>query len=297
MRHSIVLALFLSLAAFCRAQILPSRNLPAMPLADTGSVNGVMARSHFYGELARSFGSPDDNRAWDATIGGFADLYRWSGGGALRVRFAQEMLANDLNDIHFKPLGMLFEENISGVFRGNGFDWECGFSYRCKHDIDNTDNPVSSITPAIDSNPQKRVLILGGFFGNFSSDPIALSSALSLNLNARADYYLIHEDDRYPYNGDGMLWGNVRGSLELGGRLSLACSPDIAIYTFDWAAPMFAIGAGPGVNANAHAEAGMRLNGAVGGMDFFVAYEHLFDDLSVPEPRLSNTIALGLRVN
>ena len=58
------------------SQILPSRNLMAAPLADTGGAFGLLARSHFFGEGARGFTSAGDDRAWDATIGGFADLYR-----------------------------------------------------------------------------------------------------------------------------------------------------------------------------------------------------------------------------
>ena len=96
--------------------------LGSQPFADTGSAYGAMVRSHFYGEMMRGYGSAGDDRAWDATYGGFADLYRWSGGGALRVRFAQDMLANSYNDIHFKPRGIQYEENISGVFHTQSFD-------------------------------------------------------------------------------------------------------------------------------------------------------------------------------
>ena len=82
------------------------------------------------------------------------------------------MFANSLTtDIHFKPRAMEYEENISAVFRGQHFDYELGLTYRCKHDIDNTDNPNSSITPPTDSIAQKRVLILGGLYGGYAIDP------------------------------------------------------------------------------------------------------------------------------
>jgi hypothetical protein len=180
------------------AQVLPSRNLPAVPLADTGRVTGTMARSHFSGEMMRGGGSAGEDRAWDATVGGFADLYRWRGGGALRARFHQEMLANTHNNISFKPRSIQFEENLSGVFHTQPFDWEAGLTYRCKHDIDNTESPTSSVMPTIDSMPQERVIVLAGLYGVISPAPIALSPRVTLTGFARADYYVLHEDRRDP---------------------------------------------------------------------------------------------------
>jgi hypothetical protein len=285
-------------AAAVDAQILPSRNMQASPLADTGGTYGLIARSHFFGELERGFNSAGDDRAWDATVGGFADLYRWESGTSLRVRFAQDMFANSLTtDIHFKPRAMEYEENISAVMPAQSYDWELGITYRCKHDIDNTDNPTSSITPPIDSIPRKRVLILGGLYGVMSPHDVELGPSLDLKSFVRADYYAIHEDNRFPANTENMLWSNVRGSAIFGGQLTLVCSPPFALYTLDWLNPVFAAGNGPNANANARAEAGAQFAGAFGALDVFFAYEHWFDDLSTPLPRVSNVVSVGLRLN
>jgi hypothetical protein len=298
LRHLQIVALTVFSCTFGIAQILPSRNLLADPLADTSGTFGLLSRSHFYGELARGFNSAGDDRAWDATIGGFVDLFRWDSGTALRARLAQDLFGNSLtHDIHFKARAMEYEENISGVFHNDSFDWELGASYRCKHDIDNTDNPTSSVTPAIDSIPQKRVLILGGLYGVISPDPILLAPSLLLKGFARADYYLVHEDNRFPANADGMLWSNVRASMTLGARLDFACLSKFSLYTFDWFNPVFATGAGPNAESNERVEAGGRFAGAFGGLSVFVAFEHWFDDLSIPVPRESNVVSVGLRIN
>lgn len=293
------LAVFFPVDSSLCAQILPSRNMPALPLADTGSATGTMARSHFSGEMMRGVGSAGEDRAWDATIGGFADLYRWSSGGALRARFAEEMLANTHNDINFKPRGIQFEENLSGVFHAQTFDWEAGITYRCKHDIDNTESPSSSNTPAIDSLPQERVIILGGFYGVIAPAPMVLSPLLTLTGFARADYYVVHSDRRSPASdaGAGMSWADIRGSAMLDARLDYAVSNRLSIYTAEWIAPVFAAGGTRGVNANERVEAGVHIPGAAGAIDFFLSYEHHFDDVSVPMPRASNVVSVGMRVN
>ena len=288
-----------SLASTLSAQVLPSRNMPAIPLADTGAVTGTMARSHFSGEMMRGVGSAGEDRAWDATIGGFADLYRWRGGGALRAQFAEEMLANTHNNINFKPRAIQFEENLSGVFHAQAFDWEAGLTYRCKHDIDNTESPTSSVIPTIDSMPQQRVIILGGFYGVISPAPVVLSPGFTLTGFARADYYVVHSDKRAPPSAAdvGMLWSDVRGSAMLDARLDYALSSRLTFYTAGWIAPVFAAGSAAGVVADARAEAGMHIPGTQGAIDFFLSYEHLADDLSIPTPRTSNVVSLGMRVN
>ena len=281
------------------AQILPSRNLPAIPLADTGSVTGTMARSHFSGELMRGVGSAGEDRAWDATVGGFADLYRWGGGGALRARFHEEMLANTHNNINFKPRSIQLEENLSGVFHTQTFDWEAGLTYRCKHDIDNTESPTSSVMPTIDSMPLERVVILGGLYGVIAPAPVALSPQVTLTGFARADYYVVHSDRRDPPSATevGMLWSDIRGSAMLDARLDYAVSNQRTIYTSEWIAPVFAFGGTPRVNANVRTEAGLHIPGTVGAIEFFLAYEHHLDDLSIPTPRTSNVVSVGMRVN
>src|SRR5271169_3722235 len=297
-RHLQIIILTVFSCTFGIGQILPSRNNLIKTLADTSGTTGLLTQSHFYVEIARGFNSAGDDRAWDATIGGFVDIFQWSGGTTLRVRLAQNMLANALtSDIHFKPRGMQYEENISGVFRNNSFDWEFGLTYRCKHDIDNTDNPTSSITPALDSIPQKRVLILGGIYAVLSPIGVLISSSLSFKGFVREDYYLIHEDNRFPGNSIGMLWSNVRASATFGARLDLACSSEFSLYTYDWFNPLIAIGVGPNIEANERLETGGHFAGALGGLNIFVAYEHWFDDLSTPLPRASNVVSVGIRVN
>ncbi|HET7152158.1 MAG TPA: hypothetical protein VFJ29_00190, partial [Candidatus Kapabacteria bacterium] len=164
MKTIIILFIALSTVSLLHAQLLPSRNMFPELNPDSTRANGFMTRTKFFGEIMRGFQSAGDDRAWDATIGGFADVYRWDSSAAIRVRFTQEMLANAMNDISFNPRSMQYEENISGVFHTPWFDWEAGLTYRCKHDLDNTDPVNSDVTPLIDSNAQKRVAILGGIY-------------------------------------------------------------------------------------------------------------------------------------
>jgi hypothetical protein len=287
------------LGASLSAQILPSRNLPAIPLADTGSVAGMMARSHFSGELMRGVGSAGEDRAWDGTVGGFVDLYRWRGGAALRARFAEEMLANTHNDINFKPRGIQFEESLSGVFHAKTFDWEAGLTYRCKHDIDNTESPTSSVMPAIDSAPRERVVILGGLYGLISPAPITLAPRLALSGFARAEYDVVHSDRRSPASAVdvGMPWSAIRGSVMLDARLGFAVSSRLTVYGLGWVAPVFTAGGTGGMTADERAEVGVHIPGAMGAFEFFLAYEHHFDDLAMPTPRASRVLSLGMRVN
>ena len=302
MKTIVFFILFFTLALSLHAQLLPSRNMLITPLADTGNVSGVLARSHFFGEGMRGFGSAGDDRAWDATIGGFADLYRWSDGPALRARFAQDMLANSLtSDIHFKPRSMQYEENLSLVVPEQNFDWEAGLTYRCKHDIDNTDLPTSSVTPGIDSIPQKRVIILGGLYGVYEVHPHLVFAPpfeipnLLVSGVIRADYYLIHEDNRFPYNTIGDSWANARASLFYLVRFDYDLNSTCSVYgSYSLTYLIILHGSNDGNNRE---ELGFHLNGVFGGLDFFVSNEYLFDDLSTPIPRSTNVWSVGMRVN
>jgi hypothetical protein len=290
--------LSLLLCSVAAAQIVPSRNMFVEPRADSGAARGLLGRTAFFGEMSRGFGSAGDDRAWDATIGGAAEIYRWNESAALQIRFAEGLFANALPpDFPFKPRSMQFEENMSGLFRAGGFDIEAGMTYRCKHDVDNTDLPTTSVTPPIDSVPQKRVLIFAGPFGVVTSAPWLLSRNVTLRAIVRTEFFLVHEDNRFPANADGMLLSNAINATTLGVRLDASVTSSMLVYSREWVSAIICRGPGPNTDASARAEVGLRFPGFHGGIDAFAAFEHLFDDLSVPVPRRSNVVAVGLRVN
>jgi hypothetical protein len=220
------------------------------------------------------------------------------------MQFAQEMLANSMNDISFNPRSMQFEENISYEFHASRAGaFEVGLSYRCKHDIDNTDPANSDVTPLIDSNTQKRVLILGSIYAVEEArmsllDVLGVSDAyVPADFYLRLDVYPLREDNRFPSNANGTSWSNVLGSLTVNMRIDIVPLSLLTIYLDANETQFIERGSFFSQDNNARLEVGFHFNGAVGGIDAFASFEHLFDDLSVPIPRASNTVSVGLRIN
>lgn len=283
------------------AQIIPSRNMTVVPLAQKG-VTGFLSGTVFFGEMQRGWNSTGDDRAWNAVFGGSVELYRWDSVHVLVTRFATAMLGNAMNEIGFNPRGAVWEENIGFVTRHSD-TWglsEGGLTYRCKHDIDNSD-PANSDIPHDTGASQKRVLILGGLYGTSTFDPIHLTPQIDIRVFDRSEIYFLREDNRFPHNSTGLDWSNAWGSGNIGARVDWRFSAVFTAYTRDYiSATLFSKMIIPfkdsRISTEGRAEAGIHFEGAAGGIDAFIAWEHLADDFSEPIPRSSNVVSAGLRI-
>jgi hypothetical protein len=274
------------------AHILPSRNF-TVDIRDTG--RGFFTHTLFFGEAIRGFHSAGDDRAWEMTFGGVVELYRWDEHHALMTRFAQSTFANSNNDIHFNPRSVQWEENLGGMFHSERFDAEVGFSYRCKHDIDNSDPPDGDVPR--DSGPaEKRVLILSGPYFTVIPQEWKPSGGVAIRSFLRSDFFILREDNRFPADVSRTIWTTAVNATTIGARLDIAAWRDVGLYSRDYATCIIASKKDERISANAHAECGVRFRGLSGALEIYAAYDRLCDDLSVPHARQSDVAAIGLRM-
>lgn len=292
---TLIIASITAIAVSASAQLLSTRNLTVCPLSDSTST-GFFAHSMFFGAIERGFGSAGDDRAWEAMFGGQIDLYRWHGGRqTLFARFAMATLANALNDIGFNPRGVQWEEDLGVSFPlGANYALEAGLTYRCKHDIDNSD-PYNSDIPRDSGPAEKRVLIIGGPYAQLIPHELRLCETMRLRAAERIDVYFVREDHRFPTDYAWSMDPNICVSFCTSARLTWDVASAMNLYL------RFNSTALSTVRSltiyEEHIELGTHFAGSAGGMDLFAAYDNLSDDLSVPYRRMSEYWGIGLRLS
>lgn len=310
--------LFVNVMIFCswvtvsRAQLMPARNFVVAPQIGADSTFGFFTHAVFFGEAQRGIGPTRGDMAWVATIGGAIELYRWDSSFALHTKFAQSTFANDLNDIGFNPRAAWWQEEVGMTYTTHHHkeldafgddttprtvrnEYELGLTYRCKHDIDNSD-PYNSDIPSAAGAAQKRVLILGGAYLSIGIDRWFVSR-LRCRVNFRLEGFLLAEDNRFPADSLAWSWSNARVSYSYSARVDWQLSPS-------WI-PYVRFGSG-GIDrsffghraVDLSAELGNHFSGASGGIDVFGGFA-IIDPLSIPGPegRPGRVFMLGLRMS
>lgn len=296
MYPTIALVLTFSLAQISFSQIFVSRTalyLPNQKLsADSLDETGVMANVSFNADIQRGGFSTNGEQAWSYRLGGVAELYRWSNGTSLNLSGFHELVSNPFNDIGFNPRQALWMEQLS-LSSGNTFNYEVGFSHRCKHEVDNGDD--SRGDSAAGGGSMKRVVLLSGPFLQVQSQE-NLSSDLTANWCARADYFAIRADYRRPSTDSSFLWNDLGGAVSLAGKLSARLSSITLFVRFVGSAFLFDRST---VNktspVQARAECGVSLVGKRGVITLFTSWEYWHDDMSSPRPQASRVLAVGIR--
>ncbi|HEY3876878.1 MAG TPA: hypothetical protein VGM92_15535, partial [Candidatus Kapabacteria bacterium] len=142
MKILLVLLFILTIASSALAgPVFPTRGFLLDPKW-TGKVDTNSAFDHaaYFAELQRGFGSDSDRWAWSVTMGAAWEFARWGGNKSLLAFTGMELIANNHNDIDFKPRGAMWEEGLFyTVQQDTSFDWQIGTIYRCRHDLDNID--------------------------------------------------------------------------------------------------------------------------------------------------------------
>jgi hypothetical protein len=279
------------------AQLVVSRNFWPLNVVDTAPA-GFLPRIDFYGEAQRGFGSAEDELAWDVKIAGVLELYRWNARTALVAFAGHELTANPFNSIGFNPRGAIWEETVFLVRRASALDWHVGLFHRCRHEIDNSHPPDES---AIDPSyvPTARLLSLTGVHVGIASADKSLGSPAVLQWFVRVEGYATTTDNRTPRNTVDPYWKRALGATAGGARIAKDVGSTQQVYARGWGSVMLFSG-GPdesGVDGETQwrGEVGYRATGRGGGVDFFVAYEQTFDDVTRPFPHPSRVIGVGLR--
>jgi hypothetical protein len=296
-------AVGLLLSALCTvpspAQLVVTRNLLPTPPADTVGGVGFFPRSLFFAELQRGFGSAGDEHSWSLKIGGILELYRPSARTSLVATVGHELTANPFNSIGFNPRGVVWEENLRLVRRGESFDWFAGAFHRCRHEVDNA-RPPSDHDPIEGYTPTARLLSLTGVGVGFTTRERPVGDRSTVRAFVVADYYLAPTDNRTPRNSIAPFWRSALGGMRAGFRLVRHMTPSHAFHARAAASTMFLNrdreSARVAVYGDARLELGVRTAGRGGGVEFFAAAERWFDDLSVPIPRSTSLIAIGTRI-
>jgi hypothetical protein len=270
----------------------------------TGKTDTTSIFDHagYWAEVQRGFGSDSDRWAWSVSMGAIWEFARWGGDKSLFGFTGMELIANNHNDIDFKPRGAMWEEGlVYAVHENSQFDWQVGTIYRCRHDIDNIDpNGYSDIN-------QQRTLIYCSLSGKaiFRSDKLfGLDCPTTSWLHA--DAYLVREDYRIPTSDDysGTDFQDLAWSLGPAFQSKLVQWDRSSLYLMI-NENFTAFGRDSGfvsrfssiakLTADSHAELGYELHGRAGRMQFYAGWEEWQDDGQTPIPRNAKYVTLGVR--
>ncbi|MGQ0537637.1 MAG: hypothetical protein ACT4R6_01710 [Gemmatimonadaceae bacterium] len=277
------------------AQLVITRNLVLPTAPDSASGQGFLPRVRFFGELQRGFGSAGDEHTWALKLGGIVHLFHFSERTALIGTAAHELTANPHNSIGFNPRGAYWEENVLFVRRATGFDLYIGGFHRCRHEVDNY-RPPDDNAPTAGYEPTARLVSLSGPQVGAASREFTLGSVALARWFVRLERYLITTDGRTPRNVAAPYWKDARHGLALGGRVARRLAREPFLYARAWASLVqFGGRQGRGIHNHWHLESGARIVGDSDGMDLYVAVSHNFDDLTLPIPRATQYVGIGVR--
>ncbi len=303
----------LLLLAFCHAAsagpIFPTRGFLLEPKwTGKTDTNSIFDHAGYWAEVQRGFGSDSDRWAWAISMGAIWEFARWGGDKSLFAFTGMELLANNHNDIDFKPRGAIWEEGLvyavheNSDDRSSTFDWQLGTIYRCRHDLDNIDPDGYS-----DIN-QQRTLIYCSLSGKaiWSSDkPLGLNSPTMAWLHA--DAYLVREDYRIPSTDYGagtnfqdLAWSvgpAFQSKLVQWNTTSLYLMANLNFTAFGSDSGFLSrFGTIAKIATDIHAEIGYEFHGREGRMQLYAGFEQWQDDGETPIPRDAKFALLGIRV-
>src|SRR5262245_15678606 len=129
------------LSAPARAQMFAHRVVLAVPLDDTTRAVGLLPGFSYFADIERAGHSTNDERAWDARLGGTNELWRLWPATSFLIGTADEMVANSLKDGGFNPRGISWQLEIGAAHSFRYGTAQLDFVHYCRHAIDDIDPP------------------------------------------------------------------------------------------------------------------------------------------------------------
>lgn len=295
--HATAVAAFIVVCApAAGAQMLATRNVMIAPAIDSagGAISGF-PQPRFWIEAARGWGSKGGEQAWNIKLGGSFQIEIDGGRTVLLGVFAHELTSNPYNDLGYNPRGAIWDENAFVVRRHPLGDAYLGVMFRCRHELDNADGSDERLPDSL-RVATARILGLGGGQLGFTTKEFSRRGT-TVRGYVRVEGYFHTKDERAPDLRDAPDWRDAIGTFAAGARVSRPLRPGLTLYSRGWMSVMaFRPEDGMTSRANARVELGLRGWGTPGGMDFHVAYERFFDDLSRPVPQPNKALFAGIRV-
>lgn len=290
-------------SAPARAQMFAHRGVLPVPLDDDTRAVGLLPSFSYFAEIERGLRSTNDERAWDARLGGTIELWRLPRATSILIGTAEEMVANGLKDSGFNPRGISWQLEIGAAHRFRYGTAQLDFVHYCRHAIDNIDPPGPAY---FDSGyvATQRTLSVNGPRLRFISPEMQAGRRISVRGAVTGEIY------RHEWDGRGVAndpieaapintWMRARGSV----------GSDVRVDARVWRGSGVFLRAS-GINVlfspapqvtkshqqNYRMELGWRADGQRGGLELYGAIEHLFDDLSSVVPHGSHVVGIGLRL-
>ena len=299
-------AMFVTLwSAPARAQMFAHRVVLPVPLDDETSAVGLLPSFSYFADIERAWHSADDERAWDARLGGTIELWRLSRVTSILIGTADEMVANSLKDGGFNPRGISWQLEIGAAHRFRYGTAQLDFVHYCRHAIDDVDSPgPSHSTPGYVAT--QRTLSINGPRFRFISPAMQARSRISVRGALTGEVYGNGWDGRKVVNDTSTTnainsWKDARGSAGADLRVDVKVWRGSGVFLrASGIEVLFSGSASRPVTGSQHenyrVEMGWRASGHRGGLELYGAVEQLFDDLSSVVPHGSHVVGIGLRL-
>jgi hypothetical protein len=236
----------------------------------------------------------DNQHAWNQKLGILIELFRSGEHSSFAFESNIEFVANDNNNIGFKPAAMIWEEGFLYTLRLNQSFLQLGYYHRCKHDVDNL---ISGY---------ERRLIFGGLLFKYIFPVIEQNTQQSSYLALRTEIYTIRQDDRIPEEYmeiNPSLW-QLLGTVAFNWNNRKSLSKNFGLYLLTYGSLNF-FGYNTGFWDRFNSLQTVQFNGGVsagftieGGAHFRVGlnFEYFSDNLIDPYPVSSSLLSLGVMI-
>jgi hypothetical protein len=132
------------------------------------------------------YAKDDRQHAWFQKLGVLIELFRNGEHSSFTFESNIEFIANDRNNIGFKPAAIFWEEGFMYTLRLSQSFLQIGYYHRCKHDVDNL------------SEGHERRLIFGGLLFKYILPVIKPGTHQRSYLALRTEIYTLRQDSRIP---------------------------------------------------------------------------------------------------
>src|SRR5262245_37095964 len=200
-----------------RAQMFAHRVVLAVPLDDKTREVGLLPGFSYFADLQRSRRSTNDERAWDARLGGTIELWRVTPTTSILIGTADEMVANSLKDEGFNPRGISWQIEIGAAHRLRYGTAQLDIVHDCRHAIDDVDPPGPEYTiPGYVAT--QRTLSINGPRLRFISPAMRVGQRIGVRGAITGEVYGHEWDGRVVANDPVVAdpvdtWMNARGSV------------------------------------------------------------------------------------
>lgn len=298
-------ALALLSAPPAHSQMFAHRIVISVPLDDTTRTVGLLPGFDYVADIEHASHSTDDERAWDARIGGTIELWRLPHSTAILAGVADEMVANSLKDGGFNPRGISWQLEIGAAHRFSFGTMQLDFEHYCRHAIDDIDPPGPAYFVP-DYVATQRTISVNGPRLRYISPSMRVGRRVTLRGAISGERYQDQWDGREVIDEPGAAsandsWIDARGSI----------GADLRIDTDVWhGSGVFLRASGIDVlfgrsavrpetetqQENHRIELGWHERGGRGSLELYGAVEQLFDDISSIAPHGSHIAGIGIRL-